>query len=79
MAAVTAADVSHSPAEFIVNGKRLFGRTKILLDYDVIDESNVLEALGSAEFIHGKNSAEIEYLWRYYRGDQQQDRCQCRE
>ena len=54
----------------VADGKRMFGRTKIMLDYDLIDAGNILEALGKATAIHGKNQSEIEYLWRYYRGDQ---------
>lgn len=54
----------------VADGKRMFGRTKIMLDYDLIDAGNLLEALGKATAIHGKNQSEIEYLWRYYRGDQ---------
>ena len=54
----------------IADGKHLFGRTQILLDYDVIDASNVIEALGKATAFHLKNQSEIEYLWRYYKGDQ---------
>lgn len=53
-----------------VSGDHLFGRTKILLDYEQIDSSNVIDALGKALNIHNKNSAEIDYLWRYYKGEQ---------
>ena len=54
----------------IPDGKHMFGRTPIMLDYDVIDSANIIEALGKAVVIHNKNAGEIEYLWRYYRGDQ---------
>ena len=54
----------------IADGKRMFGRIPIMLDYEVIDKSNVLEALGKCIAIHNKNSADIDYLWEYYRGNQ---------
>ena len=54
----------------IPDGKHMFGRTPIMLDYDVIDSSNIIEALGKVTAIHNKNAAEIEYLWNYYKGDQ---------
>ena len=66
---MTEADTIRSMSD-IADGKRMFGRTKIMLDYDAIDSGNILEALGRAVAIHNKNAAEIEYLWRYYCGDQ---------
>lgn len=52
------------------DSKHMFGRTPIMLDYDFIDSGNIVEALGKCIAVHNKNAAEIEYLWRYYRGDQ---------
>ena len=49
---------------------RMFGRRKILTDYDYIDESNLREAVGAAGAIHEQNRREICYLFDYYRGDQ---------
>ena len=66
---MTEADTIRSMSS-IADGKRMFGRTQIMLDYDVVDTGNVLEALGKAVSVHEKNAAEIEYLWKYYRGDQ---------
>ena len=54
----------------VVDGKNLFGRAMIMLDYESIDSANVIEALGKAIAIHSKNSAEIDYLWNYYKGKQ---------
>lgn len=48
----------------------LKGRTKILLPYREVNETNVLEVLGKALAIHRKNAAEITYLWNYYRSVQ---------
>lgn len=67
--AVTEADTIRSLTG-IVNGKRMFGRTQIMLDFDVIDSANILDALGKCLVYHEKNSAEIEYLWQYYKGNQ---------
>ena len=47
-----------------------FGRTKILCDYEAITKDNVVEALSDALLIHQNNSAAIDYLYWYYRGDQ---------
>ena len=63
------ADTVVRPSE-VADGKRMFGRAKIMLDYDVINASNIIEALGKALPFHNKNASEIEYLWRYYKGEQ---------
>lgn len=47
-----------------------FGRQVIYTNKSKIDESNIVEELNKALVIHRKNAAEIEYLDRYYRGDQ---------
>lgn len=49
---------------------RMFGRRKILTDFDVITRENVREAVSRAMAVHWKNAQEIAYLFRYYRGDQ---------
>lgn len=48
----------------------LHGRRVIKLDYDYIDESNVIDALTEAMNTHSINETEIEYLWNYYKGNQ---------
>lgn len=48
----------------------MFGRRKIVLDYDHVDVGNVVEVLGKALATHLTNAAEIQYLWDYYRGKQ---------
>lgn len=65
----TEADTVRSMS-MIANGKEMFGREVIKLDYDVIDESNILDALSKVLPIHDKNAAETEYLWQYYKGNQ---------
>lgn len=47
-----------------------FGRQMILTDQEHIDASNIVEELNKALSIHTQNKCEIEYLDRYYRGDQ---------
>lgn len=49
---------------------KMFGRRKILTDYDVITRENVREAVSKAMVVHEMNAREIRYLFRYYRGDQ---------
>lgn len=44
------------------------GRVPIYLDYEVIDETNVVQALEDALPYFSLNSAQASYLWRYYKG-----------
>ena len=48
----------------------MFGRAKILCDEQAITESNVVSVLTDALSVHRKNSAEVDYLYRYYKGEQ---------
>lgn len=50
--------------------KRLFGRRKILSDVEVVTEENVIAVLADALKIHDENRTEIDYLYRYRKGDQ---------
>ena len=47
-----------------------FGRTKIKTDIEYITRDNVLKVLESAMDDHVSNSADIEYLYGYYKGNQ---------
>lgn len=47
-----------------------FGRQVIYTNKYKIDESNIIGELNKALVIHRQNAIEIEYLDRYYRGDQ---------
>lgn len=47
-----------------------YGRTIIYTNQNRIDESNIVKELNNALSIHQQNATEIEYLDRYYRGDQ---------
>lgn len=48
----------------------LFGRREILTAYDTVDERNLREVLMNSLVIHQYNAAQIDFLWRYYRGEQ---------
>lgn len=48
----------------------LFGRRKVYTDFDVIDESNLRQAVGEACAVHAANQREIKYLFDYFRGKQ---------
>ena len=54
----------------VTDSRRMFGRTTIYTTYDVIDKTNLLDALHSAVQIHNSNSADIDYLWKYMKGRQ---------
>lgn len=48
----------------------LFGRREILTPVDEITKENVVEVLNKAIAVHSMNHAEIDYLYRYMKGDQ---------
>ena len=48
----------------------LFGRRKIFASVDEITPANVSNVVENAYITHLLNRGEIEYLWRYYKGDQ---------
>ena len=54
--------------DFVTKG--LFGRRKIFASVDAITPGNVAEVVENAYITHLMNRGEIEYLWRYYKGDQ---------
>ena len=47
-----------------------YGRTIIYTNQNKIDENNIVAELDKALVIHTQNATEIEYLDKYYRGDQ---------
>lgn len=57
-------------AEMNALGVELFGRKEILTAVDNITQDNLVEVLTKALTVHKKNSAEIDYLYRYLRGKQ---------
>ena len=50
--------------------RRLFGRRVIYTEVKEINRGNVIDVLQKALFTHLQNQSEIDYLYRYYRGDQ---------
>lgn len=46
------------------------GRTVIYTDVEEIDASNVLDVLKTAVGVHDQNAKDIEYLYEYYKGQQ---------
>ena len=50
--------------------RALFGRRVIYTDVAEINAGNIIDVLQKALFVHLQNSADIDYLYRYYRGDQ---------
>lgn len=47
-----------------------FGRLPIYSDYEVIDESNIVEVVANAMSTHLSNQQDIQYLLDYYKGKQ---------
>lgn len=50
--------------------RRMFGRKVIYSDVSDITRSNVYDVLQSAMAVHAHNQADIDYLYKYYRGCQ---------
>lgn len=50
--------------------RRLFGRRVIYTEVSEINGGNVIDVLRKALLTHQENQSEIDYLYRYYRGDQ---------
>lgn len=50
--------------------RQMNGRRVILSSARVVTKDNVLDVLQKAQVTHDQNRSEIDYLWRYYRGDQ---------
>lgn len=48
----------------------LFGRTEIMSSVDAITRDNVVDVLTKALGVHAMNAMQIDYLWRYMRGEQ---------
>lgn len=48
----------------------LFGRREILTSVEEITPNNLIEVLTEAIAVHDFNAAQIDYLWRYMRGEQ---------
>lgn len=53
-----------------VQAKIMKGRREIVTDAEVIDGSNLIDELVKAMSIHTQNRNEIQYLYDYYRGEQ---------
>ena len=47
---------------------QMFGRTVIYTDVSSVTAENVCEVLNKAAAVHSQNSAEINYLYDYYKG-----------
>ncbi len=50
--------------------KNLTGRRKIKVHASKIDESNIVQILEETLSVHAINAAEIDYLYRFYKGEQ---------
>ena len=50
--------------------RTMHGRRVITTDVEEITAENIVEVLEKAMNIHEKNRSEIDYLWKYYKGEQ---------
>lgn len=53
-----------------MGARALFGRRVIYTDVSEINDNNIIDVLQKALFVHLLNQADINYLYRYYKGDQ---------
>ena len=50
--------------------RTMYGRRVITTDVDEITAENIVEVLDEAMKLHEKNRSEIDYLWKYFKGEQ---------
>lgn len=62
--------IKHNKATFSEVCHDVYGRKVIYTQLDRVDETNIVEDLTTALGYHRNNAVEIDYLDRYYRGDQ---------
>lgn len=71
MPTVSSADMEKQTTGNAMTARRLFGRRKIVTNATEINADNVLdEVVNKAHVTHLINKGEIEYLWKYYKGEQ---------
>lgn len=58
------------PNKRLMHTRPMFGRRKIYTSEETVTESNIADILREAFITHDLNRSEIEYLWRYRKGDQ---------
>lgn len=66
-------DVEHTDSNVITSAmlrKINYGRKRIILDYDEVNPTNVIEVLQKALNIHASNRKDCDYLIKYFLGDQ---------
>lgn len=52
------------------NSRVFSGRRKIFSDYETITAENVVDMLNKTKPVHALNAEEIDYLYKYYKGEQ---------
>ena len=57
-------------ARAVYASRTMFGRTMILTSAEQITDENVVKIVSQAYQTHLRNREEIEYLWKYYKGEQ---------
>ena len=53
-----------------IKRKLNYGRKRIILDYEKVDETNIVEVLQKALKVHEENRKDCEYLIKYFLGEQ---------
>lgn len=66
-------NIEHTDSKVItpvLPGKINYGRKRIILDFEEVNPTNVIDVLNKALYIHGQNKRDCEYLIKYFLGDQ---------
>ena len=66
-------DIEHTDSKIITPymlKKLEYGRKRIILDYEEVNPTNVVEVLQKALNFHASNRKDCDYLIRYFLGDQ---------
>ncbi len=66
-------NIEHTDSKVITSilpNKIHYGRQRIILDYDEVTPTNVVEVLQKALYVHGQNKKDCDYLIKYFLGNQ---------
>ena len=62
-------NIEHTDSKVItpvLPGKINYGRKRIILDFEEVNPTNVVDVLNKALYIHGQNKRDCEYLIKYF-------------
>ena len=66
-------NINHTDSKVVtpvLPGKINYGRKRIILDFEEVNPTNVVDVLNKALYVHGQNKRDCDYLIKYFLGDQ---------